>query len=133
MSRLRNVGPDMQSADSFSANAVVSGRSEFAIASSYEGNSTTFTYVSGRSRSLVSRLRLALRRPAVAAIHPFISPSISGTLVVVISMICTNAITSPSRRGRPGRATDRTHQRGHPDPNQVAVTARSPGPGQRLA
>ncbi len=33
-SRLRNVGPDEQRADSFSANAVVSGRAEFAIASS---------------------------------------------------------------------------------------------------
>src|SRR5271165_5365670 len=94
-SRLRKVGPDTQSADSFSANAAVSGRAEFAIASLYEGNSTTCTYVSGRSRSLVSRLRRALRRPSVAAIHPFMSSSTSGALVVVISMICTNVITPP--------------------------------------
>src|ERR1700676_1378804 len=91
-SRLRNcIGPSHSPARS-SAKEAVSGRSELAMASSYEGNWTIWTYTSGRSRSWVKVPRWAVRRPAVCAFHFSTSASTSSGRVVLNSMIWMNGM-----------------------------------------
>ena len=66
-SRLRKTGGRSHSSRILAERDVVSGSSELAMAPSYEGNSTIWTYVFGWSLSLVKVPRCAVRLPSVCA------------------------------------------------------------------
>lgn len=94
-SRSVNVGSPSQSATISWKILSVSGRCEFRIASSNEGNSTISMKWVASERSLPITLCVAVRLPLVLSTHVSISWFISSNRLVLQSMSCTNVMASP--------------------------------------
>ncbi len=98
-SRSVKVGIPSQSATISWKSRSVSGRWEFRIATSYEGNSTISTKWDPSDRSFPRTLWVAVRFPSVCSAHWSMSRFISSKRLVLQSMICTKVMTPPGAAG----------------------------------
>ncbi len=94
-SRSVNVGISSHRASISRKIVSVSGRFEFRIASSYDGNSTISMTCVASERSVPTTACVAVLFPLVFSTHSSISRFMSSSRLVLQSMSCTNVMAPP--------------------------------------